>query len=545
MGDIWSKNPDAVRADILRAAKKEFSDNGYSGARIGNIVTRTKTSKRMIYYYFGNKEGLYQQVLKDAYREMREAELALDLTGMPPAQAMRRLIEFTFDHHSNHPDFIRLVTIENIHHAEHLAEVGSLAKLNKSALLTIEGVYRRGCEDGIFRPGLTPTELHWHISAPAFFNVSNQATFKKAFGDALFRRDAQKMLRQRIVDMIMSLILVDVDTDADPTNEAPKGRQKVSVNPALIEFLKVWESKWQGLHADATPQERDAHFETIARDMRLPTPDDIQTDEEHWIECDDGRVRVRVFRHVGKDVQPCMIYMHGGAWMQGSPETHWDITSRFASWCKMTVISIDYAKSPDHPFPAARNQCAAVVKWAFANAAKLKIDPTRISVAGDSAGGNLAALMGLIFRGTAHKLKAQVLIYPSCDFETDRPSCIENFNGPLLRVEEMDRVHAMYIPNEADLTNPLAAPLYAHDHSGLPAAYIAVGEHDPLRDSGTLYAEALRSSGVDVVLDEGPGLIHGYMRGMEYCEASIESLKRMCEWLSEQNAVSEAQVVGV
>jgi acetyl esterase/lipase/AcrR family transcriptional regulator len=538
MGEIWNKNPDAVRKDILRVAYEEFAKNGFYGARIGDIATSTKTSKRMIYYYFGSKEGLYLQVLEDAYREMREAEMALDFSGTAPDLAMRRLIEFTFDHHWTHPDFIRLVMSENIHHAEHLDRLESVWKLNKSAVSTVDKLYRRGCQEGLFKPGLSATELHWHISAQAFFNVSNRPTFEKAFGDSLFGREGQLRLRQRVVDMVMSLLLVDGRSSTEIGQTLPQEDPEPMMNPELNGFLEVWESKWQNLSADATPQERDARFEVIAKEMRLPSPDDVQTDEEHWIESREGPVRVRLFRHKEGGVQPCLIYLHGGAWMQGSPETHWDIASRMASWCRMTVISVDYAKTPDHPFPAAVNQCADVIKWAFSNADRLAIDPARISVGGDSAGGNLAAVMGLVFRGTAQRLKAQLLIYPACDFDTTRPSCKENYDGPLLQVAGMDAINAMYCPNPGDLTNPLAAPLLAHDHSGLPPAMIAVAQCDPLRDSGLAYAEALQSAGVEVLIDKGAGMIHGYMRAMEYCTASVESLQRMCGWLSGQNEKS-------
>ena len=137
------------------------------------------------------------------------------------------------------------------------------------------------------------------------------------------------------------------------------------LNPELKPFLETWDAKWARLKPGATPKDRREFFEVVAREMRLPTPDDIETDAIHTIPSPAGPVRVRVFRHRDGGIQPALIYMHGGGWMQGSPETHWDITSRIASWNRQTVISVDYAKAPEHPFPAAVNQCAAVVDWAF------------------------------------------------------------------------------------------------------------------------------------------------------------------------------------
>ena len=308
------------------------------------------------------------------------------------------------------------------------------------------------------------------------------------------------------------------------------------LNPELKPFLATWDEKWARLKPGATPADRRAHFEIVAREMRLPTPEDIDTDTVRTIPSPVGPVRVRVFRHRDGGIQPALIYMHGGGWMQGSPETHWDITSRIASRNRQTVISVDYAKAPEHPFPAAVKQCAAVVDWAFSEAEALGIDPERIAVGGDSAGGNLAAAMTIKFRGSPRKLLAQLLIYPAVEFTQSRPSFKENANGPILKVAGMPATNAMYCPNPEDLTHPLVAPMMAPDHSALPPAFVAVAEHDPLRDDGVAYAAKLEAAGVPVVLDRGQGLIHGYLRSMGYCAAVRERLAAMSEWLDQQNS---------
>ncbi|MCZ4345238.1 alpha/beta hydrolase [Devosia neptuniae] len=308
------------------------------------------------------------------------------------------------------------------------------------------------------------------------------------------------------------------------------------LNPQLEPFLAVWNEKWKQLPAGAKPADRRALFEVIARDMRLPTPRGVETDAEHWIPSAAGDVRVRVFRHGNDSTQPCLIYMHGGAWMQGSPETHWDITSRIAAANRQTVISVDYALAPEHPFPAAITQCQDVVRWVAANAEKLSIDPARIAVGGDSAGANLAASLALFFRGSDIALSGQLLVYPAVDFEMQRPAYVENATAPLLSVAGMPAVNAMYCPNPADLRNPMAAPMLADNHADLPPAYIAVAQNDPLRDDGLDYARKLQDSGVAVTVDTGEGLIHGYLRAMEYCEASRTSLSAMCAWLDRINS---------
>lgn len=304
------------------------------------------------------------------------------------------------------------------------------------------------------------------------------------------------------------------------------------LNPDLEPFLDRWEAEWATLKPGATPADRRAHFEIVAANMRLETPEGIETDAEHWIDSPAGQVRVRVFRHASGGAQAALIYLHGGAWMQGSPETHWDITARIAAWNRQTVISVDYALAPEHPFPAAFDQVAAVSRWAFENAGSLGIAPDRISIGGDSAGGNLAAAVALELRGEVPFL-GQLLVYPACDFRPDRPSMIENSEAPLLQTRGMDRVNAMYSPDTTLLaTDPRVAPLVADSHDGLPPAFVAVAENDPLRDSGTAYAKALEAAGVPVEFDAGTGLIHGYLRAMDYCSASMDRLRRMADWLA-------------
>ncbi|GKY86513.1 alpha/beta hydrolase [Sinisalibacter aestuarii] len=304
------------------------------------------------------------------------------------------------------------------------------------------------------------------------------------------------------------------------------------LNPELKPFLDRWGAEWAALKPGAKPADRRAHFEVVAANMRLPTPDEVDTEQEHWVGSPSGQVRVRIFRHASGGRQDALIYMHGGAWMQGSPETHWDITARIAAWNRQTVISVDYALAPEHPFPAAFNQVVAVAHWAHDNAETLGIDPARIAIGGDSAGGNLAAAAAIELRG-AVPLIGQLLIYPACDFDMARPSMIENAEAPLLQTRGMDQVNAMYSPDTTLLSSdPRVAPLVAESHAGLPPAYIAVAENDPLRDSGLAYAAALEAAGVPLMLDHGEGMIHGYLRAMEYCAESMASLRRMSGWLA-------------
>jgi acetyl esterase len=307
------------------------------------------------------------------------------------------------------------------------------------------------------------------------------------------------------------------------------------LDPELEPFLKAWNEGWSVLPPVATVQDRRILFEAIAEAMRLPPPNDIET-RARFVPRKERNVPLRIERHSSQGRQPCLVYMHGGAWMQGSPRTHADITSRIASKNRQTVISVDYALAPEHPFPAAVNECIDTVKWARDQAGELGIDPDRIAVGGDSAGGNLAAATSIALNGTMNAPVAQLLVYPAVDFEMDKPSYVENANAPLLNVSGMPAVNAMYCGKEENRRNPLAAPLLAKSHVGLPPAFIAVAENDPLRDDGYAYADKLRAAGVAVEFDGGKGLIHGYLRAMEYCAASRERLERMCKWLASQYA---------
>lgn len=173
-------------AGILKVATAEFAEKGLAGGRIDEIAALTRTSKRMIYYYFGSKDGLYLAVLEEAYRSMRSIESELQLQNMAPVDALRRLVGFTFDHHQGNPNYIRLVMSENIHRGMYLAQSKNIQALNVPAIQGIRDLYERGVVGGEFRAGLDPVDIHASISALTFFNVSNQHTF-----GLIFKQDTQ------------------------------------------------------------------------------------------------------------------------------------------------------------------------------------------------------------------------------------------------------------------------------------------------------------------------------------------------------------------
>jgi len=199
-------NPESVRADILAVATREFSEKGLSGARIDEIAGQTRASKRMIYYYFQDKETLYLHTLEAAYQKVRLQETELDLDHLAPLEALSRLVRFTFCHHASNPDFIRLVMIENIHHGRFVAQSELIQSLNAGVIDVLTRVYARGVEDGCFREGLDPRELHWLISALSFFNVSNQHTFSRIFDWQQAAPENQRKLEDHVTDMVLRYV---------------------------------------------------------------------------------------------------------------------------------------------------------------------------------------------------------------------------------------------------------------------------------------------------------------------------------------------------
>jgi AcrR family transcriptional regulator len=201
-----TNDPDRTMADIVEVATAEFADKGLSGARIDAIAAATRTSKRMIYYYFSSKEGLYVAVLEAAYRRIRQIESELHLDDLPPEAALRALVGFTVDYQRANPDFIRLVMTENIHRGEFLARSNAIQTLNVPAIDAVQSVYARGVQAGVFRPDVDPVDLHMSISALSFFNVSNRHTFALIFKRDLETPDAVTARRANIIEMILRFV---------------------------------------------------------------------------------------------------------------------------------------------------------------------------------------------------------------------------------------------------------------------------------------------------------------------------------------------------
>ena len=208
------RDPERTRNEILETATDEFAAHGYAGARVDDIAARMRTTKRMIYYYFGGKEQLFIAVLERAYTAIRRAEREVDVDGLDPASAIRRLAELTFDHHESHPEFIRLVSIENIHRAEHMAKSPAIADLGSPAIDLLARILERGRADGVFRSDIDAVDLHMMISAFCVFRVANRHTFGTLFDRDLTDPELREHYRTMLGDMIVDYIRVPAKANA-------------------------------------------------------------------------------------------------------------------------------------------------------------------------------------------------------------------------------------------------------------------------------------------------------------------------------------------
>jgi AcrR family transcriptional regulator len=204
-----SRDAESTRRNIIEIATEEFAEKGFSGARIDEIAARTNTSKRMLYYYFGDKEGLFTAVLKEAYKRIRTIEAGLKVDHLEPEAAMRALVALTFDNHIANEDFVRLVMVENIHRGEHLAKSREIQELNISIIETTRRIYERGVKAGLFRPGIDPIDLHMTISALCFHMVGNRWTFSRIFKQDMASEQARRKRRAVVADTVARYLRVE------------------------------------------------------------------------------------------------------------------------------------------------------------------------------------------------------------------------------------------------------------------------------------------------------------------------------------------------
>jgi acetyl esterase/lipase len=249
-----------------------------------------------------------------------------------------------------------------------------------------------------------------------------------------------------------------------------------------------------------------------------------------------GAIPARLYAgRAGTAALPGVIYFHGGGWVQGDLETHHGLCARLALHAGILVVAVDYRLAPEHKFPAAVEDCLAAYRWLRAQGIELGVDPARVAVAGDSAGGNLAAVVSQLAAGAgAPRPTCQVLIYPALDFSLDTDSHRDLADGHVIPRDRIAWYTEQYLGGDSDKSDLRASPLRAPTLEGQPPALIVTAGFDPLRDEGRAYADRLRAAGVDVVYREYPGQIHAFVsltraipQGMA-CTLEIAEYLRRC-----------------
>jgi acetyl esterase len=234
---------------------------------------------------------------------------------------------------------------------------------------------------------------------------------------------------------------------------------------------------------------------------------------DHRVAVEGGEIRVRTFTPSGAAPHPALVYFHGGGWVTGDLDTHEGICRALANAAGCVVASVDYRRPPEFRYPAAAEDAYAATRWVAEHARDLGVDPARLAVAGDSAGGNLAAVVSLMARDRGGpRLALQILVYPVTDCDFERPSYRQYGEGYLLTRDGMRWYWDQYAPDPAARVQPYAAPFRAASLGGLPAALVITAECDPLRDEGEAYARRLAEAGVPVTQTRYPGMVHTFFR---------------------------------
>ncbi len=240
----------------------------------------------------------------------------------------------------------------------------------------------------------------------------------------------------------------------------------------------------------------------------------IGKSEDRVIPGPGGDLAIRVYTPVEASgpVLGGLVFFHGGGFVIGDLETHDDLCRCLANGSGCRVVSVDYRLAPEHPFPAAVDDCFAATKWISAHAAELGIDPKRLAVGGDSAGGNLAAVVAQLAKANGPAIAFQLLIYPVTQLgaPVDTPSMRDNAKGYFLEKEGMDWFTRCYAPDPKHRSDPRLSPLLCTDLAGQPPAYVITAGFDPLRDEGKDYADKLDAAGVPVTVVNYPGMVHGF-----------------------------------
>ncbi len=295
-----------------------------------------------------------------------------------------------------------------------------------------------------------------------------------------------------------------------------------------------------GVPATHTLPVAEARLQYEARIAVMAPPAPVAKIAERSIDGPGGPLKLRIYTPVGSGPFPLMMFFHGSGFVLCSLDTHDGLCRNLAASIGCVVASVDYRLAPEHKFPDGPDDCLAATRWAAAHAAELGAAPARIMLAGDSAGGNMAAVTALRVRDEGGpELCGQMLLYPVTDYHTPgTPSYAENANGYGLTRDTMKWFWGHYLTNPVEAESPHACPLRAPDVSGLPPAYVMSAEYDPLRDEAELYGERLRAAGVPTEITRCSGMNHGFLFWVGLVAGADAAMAAACAWARQKFEVA-------
>jgi len=297
----------------------------------------------------------------------------------------------------------------------------------------------------------------------------------------------------------------------------------MALHPSAEMMVQVLADSGLSFTPDATPEDRRAAMIAATTNPRFPKHP-VHDVYDRTIPGPAGEIPVRVFRPSADVGRPLLLWFHGGGWVTGNLDTHDQLCRLLADHAGVVVVSVDYRLAPESKFPAAADDCLAAYEWALAHADEVGADAQRIAIGGDSAGGNLAAVVALDARERGiPQPTLQLLVYPVIEVEFDSAAMVDNAKGYFLEAESMRWFWEHYARTPADFDDPRFSPIRASDLSGLARAVVITAEYDPLRDQGEAYAEKLAQAGVPTEAVRADGLIHGFFGMHEFMPPGQDS----------------------
>lgn len=297
------------------------------------------------------------------------------------------------------------------------------------------------------------------------------------------------------------------------------------VNPKVQLFLDQLNAMPKVPMDQVTPE---AYRSMENQSMNFPQQEEsVEKVEDRVLKLAGRDIPVRVYTPKdGKAPYPALVYYHGGGWVLGNLDSHDPVCRMIANEAKCVVVSVEYRLAPEHKFPAAVDDAYDSLDWVATHGEDFEIDPTRLAVGGDSAGGNLAAVACIMAKERkTPEIRHQLLLYPSTGFKEELPSLKENAEGYMLTGEMMQWFRSHYFTNEEDIQQIYASPIFYDDFTGLPSATILTAQYDPLRDAGSAYAVELEADGVDVMYKNYEDMIHGFANFIGFVPEAKQALK--------------------